>query len=266
MAEIARLERVFSLFRPDSAVSRLNRQGSLDHPPPDLLSLLDAARHFSVVSGGAFDITVQPLWQLYADHFSAPDADPAGPDPGALADARSRIDHAAVLFDTARVTLAKPGMAVTLNGIAQGYITDRVADLLRDAGLTGVLLDLGEVRALGRHPAGRDWRAGLTDPRDPARYGATLALADQALATSGGYGSPFEATGRHHHLFDPASGHSANRVLSVSVVCARATVADAMSTALAVMPAEQVDPCLAVAPPLTAIFVMPHGTTVTRHA
>src|SRR5690606_33904156 len=123
---IARLERIFSLYRADSDLCRLNRDGRHDAPPLELVELLSLAASVSAASGGAFDVTVQPLWLRYAEHFAAVDADPAGP---ALDDLLALVDWRGVSVDAGRVALARPGMAITLNGIAQGYITDRVADL-----------------------------------------------------------------------------------------------------------------------------------------
>src|SRR6202051_2062846 len=68
-AEIARYERIFSLYRPDSEISRLNAEGDLRRPAPELRALVEEGQRFGVLSAGAFDISVQPLWQLYADHF-----------------------------------------------------------------------------------------------------------------------------------------------------------------------------------------------------
>ena len=230
--EIERLEQVFSLYRADSAVSRLNRQGFLDAPPLDLVRLLAEARRFSELTDGAFDITVQPLWRLYSRHFRANAGAANGPDPDSIAEALARVDHRAVSVDPARIAFEKPDMAITLNGIAQGYITDRVADLFRRQGLGEVLMDLGELRALGRHPAGRPWTVGLEDPRQPARILETLDLNDAALATSAGHGTRFDAAGEHHHLFEPGTGRSSHRYLSVSVKAPSATEADALSTGL----------------------------------
>ena len=127
-------------------------------------------------------------------------------------------------------------MAVTLNGIAQCYITDKVAQSLRDAGMDSVLLELGEARAIGARPGGAPWRIALADPMDPLEIGGRLALSDAAVATSGGYGTPFDAAGRHNHLIEPRSGRSAPARRSVSVVAPTATIADAASTALALLP------------------------------
>lgn len=230
--EIERLEQVFSLYRPDSAVSRLNRQGSLEAPPLDLLRLLSEAHRYSELTGGAFDITVQPLWRLYAAHFQAQSGSAGGPEDSAVAAALTRVDYRAVTLDPARIVFEKPGMAVTLNGIAQGYITDRIAELLRGAGLTDVLIDLGELRSLGRHPDGRPWEVGIQDPRRGGRLLRRLALSEAALASSAGAGTRFGGDGACHHLFDPRSGRSSNRYLNVSVKASSATRADALSTGL----------------------------------
>ena len=232
--EIDRLEDVFSLYRPESAIRQLNRDGRLTAPPLELVALLAEARFYSERTDGIFDVTVQSLWHLYAAHFARPGADPRGPAEAEHAKAQALVDHRAVEIEPAEVRFARPGMAVTLNGIAQGYITDRVAALLQDAGMGDVLLDIGEVRALGRHPDGRPWSVGIRRAAEPETIARTLTLSDRAVATSAGIASVFEPSGRHHHLFDPATGRPARAAGQVSVIAPRATVADALSTALAV--------------------------------
>ncbi len=236
LEEVARLERVFSLYRTDSALARLNRDGVLDAPPADLVRLLSEAAAFSRRTDGAFDPTVQPLWQLYAGHFARPGADPAGPPEAVLRAARELVDHRKLRVEPGRIAFAGRGMAVTLNGIAQGYVTDRVSERLRAEGMTDVLVDLGEIRALGHHPSGRPWSVGLADPLVDGRNAGTLEIADRAVATSGGYGTPFDAAGRFTHLFDPATGGCAREWLAVTVLAPDATTADALSTALSVAP------------------------------
>jgi thiamine biosynthesis lipoprotein len=253
--EVERLERIFSLYRPNSELCRLNRDGVLAAPSLDLVSLLADSLHYGALSAGAFDITVQPLWELHARHFADFPEDEAGPDADAIGAARALVDFRAVALHAGKIALRRPGMAVTLNGIAQGYIADRVGDLLRQAGLRHVLLDLGEIRALGLHPNGTPWRVAI---RHPGMAGPilrpilhpilhTAALTDQAMATSAGAGTRFDQAGRHHHLFDPRTGRSAQGFLSVTVIAPRATAADALSTAIAVMPAEEGRPVLVAA-------------------
>lgn len=212
-AELLRLERIFSLYRDDSALARLNARGHLDAPPPEMLDLLSLAGAMHDATGGAFDPTVQPLWRARA----------TGGDEAA---ARGLIGWRQVGFDAGRVTLARPGMALTLNGIAQGYITDRIAELLKSHGFGDVLVDMGEVVARGRRGDGAAWQAGIAAP-DGALVGR-VTLRDRALATSAPMGTRL-GDGRGH-IIDPA-GAGARRAL-VSVSAPRAAVADGLSTAL----------------------------------
>jgi len=262
-AEIERLERIFALYRADSELARLNRDGSLDAPSFDLLALLSRCQRLSELSGGAFDVTVQPLWNLYAAHFFA-DASPPpqGPDPAAVDRTRSLVGWQGIDVTARRLSLARPGMGLTLNGVAQGYVTDRITDIMRDHGCDRTLADLGrsELRAQGRHPDGHFWRVGIADPRRPETLAVAVDLCDRALCTSGGYGTPFDASGRYHHLFDPATGTSANRYIGVSVFAASAAVADALSTALYVTAPDRAGALLANFPGTSARLTRADGT------
>jgi thiamine biosynthesis lipoprotein len=221
LAEIDRLEGILSLYRPDSALSRLNRDGRLEAPPLELVEVLSHAAAVSALSAGTFDVTVQPLWEALT----------ALPAPDAIAAARALVDWRGVEATPAAIRLRRPGMKVTLNGIAQGYVTDRVAMLLRRHGHDRVLIDLGEARALGRHPSGRPWRVAA------AAGTAALPLSDGALATS--------APGDLPHLIDPASGRAGGLWASVTVAAAGAMQADALSTALALLPLDAARPVFA---------------------
>lgn len=161
VAEVERLEQIFSLYRPDSALSQLNRVGALAAPPPDLVTLLEASREVWELSEGAFDPTVQPLWRLLAEHFSRPSADPAGPPAARLQYALALVGFDKLVFSQDRIAFARRGMALTLNGIAQGYITDRAVEVLRQGGIGKSMVDMGEIRALGTRPDGSPWRVGI---------------------------------------------------------------------------------------------------------
>ena len=256
--ELRRLEVEFSLFQADSAISRLNASGVLEAPSLDLYRLLQDCGRFHRMTDGAFDPTVQPLWRLYVEHFAGRQGD-EGPAPDDLAKARALVGFRDVTVSPERIAFSHPGMAITLNGVAQGYITDRVADLLRAAGLENVLIDLGEIFGLGRRPDGRPWRVGRPSPGGEAEL---MPLEDAAIATSSGRATPFEPTGRFHHLFDPASGASARGVRSVSVVAPTATLADALSTALSVMPVEKWRSVLAQFPDTRATAILDDDSEV----
>ncbi|MCO5100687.1 MAG: FAD:protein FMN transferase [Burkholderiaceae bacterium] len=271
LEEVERLERVFSLYRADSALVRLNDAGELRAPPPELVELLSASLALARASAGAFDPTIQPLYRLYEAHFRAPDAAPEGPDDTAVAGALRRVDHRRVEVGADRIALGARGMALTLNGIAQGYVTDRVADRLRGDGFAGVAIDLGEARAAGRRADGRAWTAAVVDPDEPSRTLFELTMGDgagqvAALATSAGAGTRFGADPRVHHLFDPRTGRSANRHASVSVAASRATVADGLSTALSIVAPERARALLAAYPAARAWLLHVDGTIETMPA
>jgi FAD:protein FMN transferase len=262
-AEIRRLEVIFALYRPDSELARLNRDGRLESPSLDLLIVLAHCQHLAALSTGAFDVTVQPLWDLYAGHFFAGASSPTrGPEPQRIERALRLVDWQGVDVTPRRVQLARPGMALTLNGIAQGYVTDQVSEILRDHGCDRILLDMGcsELRASGHRVDGRPWRVGLADPRQPDTLAVTLDLCDRALCTSGGYGTKFEPSGRFHHLFDPATGTSAHHYIAVSVFAASAMVADALSTALYTTPPERGARLLEQFPGASALVTRPDGS------
>ena len=237
LGEVDRLDRIFSLQRADSSLSQLNRDGRLARPPADLTIVLELAARVSALSAGAFDVTVQPLWRALAQ------AADGRPQPGReLARAAALVDWRALEVERRALRFRQPGMAITLNGIAQGYITDRIADLLRDGGLDQALVSLGETRALGRHPAGRDWLV-ATD-LGPVR------LADDAVAVSGP--PPGTASACMPGLLDPRAGRQVAAAPTVVVQAPRAALADALSTALAVADAPARAAIVAALPALRA--------------
>ncbi|MDZ4137240.1 MAG: FAD:protein FMN transferase, partial [Paracoccaceae bacterium] len=225
VAEISRLEDIFSLYRATSALSRLNAAGRLDAPPFELLECLAISARVHAATSGLFDPTVQPLWQLYATRHAAG----APPDTAAIAQVLPRVGWGRVAYDSAAVAMA-PGMAITLNGIAQGYIADRVALLLRAEGLSDILINTGELRALGQAPGGAGWPVQI----DGA---GKIALQDRALASSAPLGTVFDAAGKAGHILDPLTGLAAPaRWRLVSISAPQAALADALSTAACLMP------------------------------
>lgn len=265
LAEVARLEQVMSLYRLDSVLSRLNRDGVLEDPPFDLVRVLAESRRYGALTGGAFDVTVQPLWDLFASHFARPDASPDGPANAAIAAAVAKVGQDALEVGSERLRLGRPGMSISLNGIGQGYVTDRVVELLRAGGVEHALVDMGEIRAIGLHPMGGPWSVGLQDPRVPGRIAERVPLADRAVATSGGYGTVFDQAGRFNHIFEPRSGRTSWRWLSVSVETDTATAADALSTAFTLMPEDATAPLVRDLG-LVAHFVPPDGSRLVQHA
>jgi thiamine biosynthesis lipoprotein len=236
LVEIARLEAIFSLHRPDSTLSQLNRDGRVVRPPLELIELLSRALDIAALSDGRFDPTVQPLWRLVADHFARPDADPAGPPETALAQAKTLVDFAAVEVTARKIAFARPGMAITLNGIAQGYVSDRVGALVAEHGFRNALVNLGETLAIAPKPDGERWRISIPEPGDHARAATEIALEQGAVATSAARGLLFEPTGRFNHIIDPERLACADPARSATILAASAATADGLSTLAALLP------------------------------
>jgi thiamine biosynthesis lipoprotein len=264
--DVRRLEQQFSLYQADSAICRLNRTGILVSPDPDMVALLKASLFFGDLTDGAFDPTVQPLWQLYTEHFSSKRPDPEGPSPERLAEALAKVGHSDLLVSADRIALIRHGAAITLNGIAQGYATDRVVDGLRKAGLSTTLVDMGEIRAIGARPEGTPWRIGLADPDKPGALTETIDLVDRAVATSAGAGFRFDSKGRFTHLFDPTTGRSPSLYSTVSVIAPTATEADALSTAFSLMPVSRVRSVVSIRPNVQARLIDSGGTLIVCKA
>lgn len=220
------IEDAASLFRTDSALSRLNRTGSLDAPDPHLVTLLDFALALAVETGGAFDPTVQPLWSIWSEAA----ARGARPDAGSLQAALGRIGWHRVHLEPDRIRL-EPGTELTLNALIQGYAADRVMAALRAHGIADAFVDTGEFGAVGAHADGTPWRLGLADPRAPEAVSAVIAPFTGFAATSGDYNMSFSDDRANHHIFDPLTGHSPRGLASVTVTAPTGLVADGLSTA-----------------------------------
>jgi thiamine biosynthesis lipoprotein len=243
MSEIDRLEQIFSLYRAESDLGRLNRAGLLNTPPPEMLELLTLCGAIHEQTGGAFDPTIQPLWALHAEAA----AEGRMPSEAEIGRARARVGWAGVGFDIGNVGFARPGMALTLNGIAQGYIADRIADLLRGEGMNRVLVDMGEIHAVGGRADGSPWRVGIAAPGGGVHPDPVL-LADRALATSAPWGTVLDAAGDVGHILDPKSGQPGGLWRQVTVSAPSAALADGLSTAFCLMPRDRVERALAAYP------------------
>lgn len=225
LAEIDRLEDILSLYRPDSALSRLNRDGRLEAPPFELLDCLTLARAVHRASDGRFDVTVQPLWALWAKAATAGRRPTTTERQAALA-----VTGADRLHLSPQAITLKPGMAVTLNGIGQGYVADRVAALLAGDGLTDILIDTGELHAMGGRPDGAAWQVGTGS-------GRVVPLRERAMATSAPLGTTFDAAGRDGHILEPRTGApTVSTWREISISSSSAALADALTTAAVLTP------------------------------
>jgi thiamine biosynthesis lipoprotein len=234
-----------STYRPDSEIVRFNasRGTGWVEVSAGLATVVATARAVSRLTGGAFDVTVAPLVDLWG---FGPTVRPAGvPPPAAIAAARERVGYRRVHVRRRPPALRKslPDVALDLSAIAKGYALDRVAERLEALGVEGFMVEIGgEVRARGPSPEGGPWRIGIERPvAGGGSIEAVACIDDAALATSGDYRNAFELDGRRYtHTIDPGTGWPvAHGLASVSVVDASAMCADALATALMVLGPEK---------------------------
>ncbi len=256
------MEKIFSLYDETSSLTKLNKDGVIYDPSKSLVELITEANYISNITSGAFDITVQPLWDYYKQVFRKQRGG-SKKNQVELDNIRDLIGYKKISFSHEKISFDQKNMAVTLNGIAQGYVTDRVAGYFKSESMTSVLIDIGEYRTLGPQADGMPWRIALADPIHMGAYTKILEIKEGAVATSSGSGDIFEPTGEYHHLFDPYTGKSSHRYSSVTVTAPKASTADALSTAFYSMSLADIKGCLSKMSNITAMITLNDGKLVT---
>ena len=253
--EIERLESLLSVTREESDVWRLNTaEGRAVTVAKETAEVLTLALRYAELSGGALDVTVRPVSQLW--DFAAQ----AVPDTAALQQAAELVGYHNLSVDGQVVTLTQG--AVDLGGIAKGYIADRVAAVLKRKGVCSALIDLGgNIVAVG-NKAGEPFRIGIKNPLATDSLCAVVEESEMSVVTSGIYERGFDKDGiRYHHLLDPSTGMPVqNTLASVTIVCAKSADADALSTACFVMGEERARKLIDSLPDTEALFVRRDGT------
>lgn len=257
-AELERVEQVMSIYRPQSQLSRLNENGVFNDPDPYLVQVLEECRLISQRSDGAFDVTVQPLWVLYA----AAQRSGKLPSDVEIDEARKKVGWRRVSISGSEIRFLESGMAITLNGIAQGFAADRAMEALRRHGIAHALVNTGEISSLGRKAGGEPWMVGIQHPRQPDAYLGLAQLDGRCMTTSGDYETKFSDDFVYNHIFDPASGRSPQAFSSVSVVAPTATEADGLSTAIFVLGAEKGLALARASNHVDVLLVMKDGQTL----
>lgn len=240
-ARIDELEAALSDYRPDSEVSRLSASSGDGERRvgQDLFRVLDSASRFSKLTDGAFDVTVGPLVKLWREARRTRKM----PDPVLLERAREVVGYRNIEFrpDKQTVRLKKAGMSLDLGAIAKTYVAEQALLVLKSKGIASALVDAGGDIVLSGPPPGRPgWKVGIEKPqadRDPAR---SLVLKNAAVATSGDAYQYVELSGkRYSHILDPRTGLGTTEAASATVIARDGMTADALATALCVMPPEK---------------------------
>ncbi len=235
-AEMRRVEALLTSYRPESEISRLSRAAGPFIVSEETAALLQRGQLLARQTGGAFDLTLGQLKQVWGIESDRP----LVPSQAELQAALTAIGPEALQIEGRSVSKRSAELQVELGGIAKGYAVDRVLEMLRQAGVTSAAVNAGGDIGLLGAKQGQPWRIAIQHPRKTGELLTVLPLVNRAVVTSGDYERYFERNGiRYHHIFDPRTGSPARGCQSVTVVAADAATADALATAAFVLGPQQ---------------------------
>ncbi|MCP4665557.1 MAG: FAD:protein FMN transferase [Deltaproteobacteria bacterium] len=232
--EMDRLARSMSRFDEATAVAWLNREGFLNDVPPEVSHVVHKGLDHYRFSRGAFDMTVKPVVDLFKEAFAKGKV--MGPSEKALEEAFGLVGSDNIQVKGRALRLKRPGMGITLDGIAKGYIVDRASEILAGHHIENHLINAGgDIRTMGVRDDKKPWTIAIKDPQKKDRYPDKIRMTNGAIATSGNYEVFFDREKMFHHIVDPRTGQSPLLTASVSVMADTAMDADALSTGVFVM-------------------------------
>jgi thiamine biosynthesis lipoprotein len=219
--EARRLDQLLSNYIPASEWSQVNREASSKpvRISTELFQLLAACAEYSRESDGAFDITVGPLMKVWGFYKGSGHLPHRAEVRGAMA----HVGYKNILLDAKSNTVrfAGDGVEIDPGGIGKGYAVDKMAEILRQDGITSALVSASgsSIYGIGAPPNERGWKIKIRDPKDASKAVAEVVLHDNSLSTSGNYEKFFFAEGKlYSHIMDPLTGYPSEGMLSVSVV------------------------------------------------
>ncbi len=226
--EIKRIEKLMDVHNPESEISRVNRLASKEvvQIGEEIFEILKESVEYSVLTSGAFDVSIRPLSALWGERGRLKEA----PALKEIENKRSLVNYKDIILDERKGTVrfGKEGMAIDLGGVAKGYALDRVIKALKKKGVKEALVNVGgDVRVMGE----KVWKIGLQHPRKENEVLAVIRLKDQAIATSGDYQRYFIKEGkRYHHIINPETGYPAVECISVTIIGPSAIQTDILAT------------------------------------
>jgi thiamine biosynthesis lipoprotein len=232
MAEVRRFDRMMSLYKDDSEITKINLAAG-KHPvkvSPEMIEAVEAAARVSVLTNGAFDVTIGPLvvlWQMRLKEGKIPSD-------REIEQVRPLVNYRNIIVDrkASTIFLKRPRMIMDLGGM-KGYIADRVKELLLKRGVDNAVIALaGDIWVLGRREDGKPWRIGVQHPREPKQTIAVLDLSDKYISTSGDYERyTIVEKKRYHHIIDPRTGKPSTGVISATLIGDPGALIDPLSKA-----------------------------------
>ncbi len=237
VAEVKRVENLISDWIPTTPVSEINRNAGIKpvKVSQELIDLVDRSLKISALTDGAFDISYASMDKIWKFDGSMKEM----PTPEAIKKSVEKIGYKNIIVDHANSTifLKNKGMKIGMGGIGQGYIADRIKELLISKGCTSGIVNVsGDINAWGKQPNGEQWTVGIINPMNKSKVFATFPLEDSAVETSGSYEKYVTFNGvRYSHIIDPRTGYPATGVVSVSVFAKTTEISDSLATGVFVL-------------------------------
>jgi thiamine biosynthesis lipoprotein len=240
VAEVKRIENLISDWISTTQISRVNQNAGIKPVQVDkeVFELVKRAIKISEITSGAFDISYASMDKIWKFDGSMKEM----PTEEAIKKSVAKIGYKNIILNSKEATifLKLQGMKLGLGGIGQGYIADKVKELLFAKGCTSGIVNVsGDINAWGKQPDGKPWTVGIVNPLNKNKIFATFPLENSAVETSGSYEKYVIFNGiRYSHIIDPRSGYPATGVVSVSVFSKQTEVADALATGIFVLGVE----------------------------
>ncbi len=233
---IAEVDEKLTSYDRGSELSKLNREKVLEDPSSMIVENMKKALSYSRLTSGAFDVTVQPILELYDHTFNELGRPPTEEE---IDEAATPVDYRKVSVSDNRITIGE-NQEVTLGGIAKGYAVDRAVAVIEEAGIENAIVEAGgDLRVLGRKTPEQDWHIAIRSPTETSSFLARLRVPDLAVVTSGDYERFYDEERRYHHIINPKTGRSATELISATVVCPTAFEGDVLSTTVFVLGLEK---------------------------
>lgn len=237
-SEIYRIDALMSPSKEDSQLTILNTVGEVENADPDFIYVLEQSKYYSEKSGGAFDITIQPVLDLWKSKF-LPGGSQEPPTADELNETLKLVNYSKISIENGTVSL-EPGMKIALGGIAKGYAVDKAIEALEEDGIENAFVNAGgDGKYIGQKSDGTPWVVGLQNPDRSGQYVTAIEARDIAVATSGNYERYFNESAKVSHISDPRTGYPSEGIISSTVIAGNAIDADSFATAIFVLGEEE---------------------------
>ncbi len=262
IAEITRIENLISDWKSDTQVSEVNRNAGIKPVKVDaeVFALTERAIHFSKITGGAFDISFAAMDRIWKFDGSMK----AMPSPEAIKKSVEKVGYENIELnkENSTIFLKRKGMKIGFGALGEGYAADRCRDMMLAKGIkAGIVNGSGDMSTWGKHPDGRAWSVGITNPMKKDTIFAIIPLVKSAVVTSGSYEKFVVFNGkRYAHIINPVTGYPATGLCSVTILGPSAETANGFSTSIMVLGKKAGLKLLKKYPDYQAILITDNGT------